>query len=797
LTSRTHRPRWRLRLTEAGARITGDGLPIYLALWSLVLLSGQLSEIPVSGGRVVAVFVLFILTARCIGVAWRRGALKESIPPFGFLVLGAAGTLAAPATLTMPAAALWVIGIHGLVRSRDEHTPFPRSIVLIGTVGAILSQAPALWNAINELSRATTGLLFSWAGGGILGASASGLSLLVLVIPALLPVGRRFGRAALALGVAALLFVGHASVSSLAGLTPLPRLVGQLAFVACVLAVAAWAVSSGTRRHRAMARWPVSAWLGAVLALAWGLAALPSLPTGRSPVEPRTVLFVDQTLLGGWDTPADTPPATAFTGATFGQFVLSVEGQGHEVRRTDDVGGAVAEDVDLAVIINPGERFSDEDRDALVEFVKRGGGLLVMGDHTNMGGIMDSINGLTAPLGLSLAFDSADGIGIGWADALRFYPPLSNGFQEVEVPVSIGASVKAAVHPAVMPFLVGTRAYSDPGDEVNTERALLGNLAFDRGEPYGGIVLAAVRHVGQGKVALFGDTSVFQNSAMGRSHRYVDQLIRWLTEGSGSWRAYGATLAGLLLPLATALALRVSTVRLSGVVLLVLAAGFALGSVASGSRNSFPLTAAAAVIDAAHDNLIRAQALDSRGVEGLIINLSRAGFLPWVRYESLTTPAVPTDSVILSMAATSSWTPREEHGLLAWISQGGKLIVATGWPYSTSLQAFLGPLGLAVLPIPLGTVRPNVELLSVQPQLPSAWPLDVSSDWSVLGHVDIDETSFAVVAERALGRGSILVVGDGDVFLNGNLEGKDFAYVENLALLELLLDRPRGGEEGP
>jgi hypothetical protein len=451
-------------------------------------------------------------------------------------------------------------------------------------------------------------------------------------------------------------------------------------------------------------------------------------------------------------------------------------------------------DVDLVVIINPGAAFTEEEKETLYSFVRAGGGLLVLGDHTNIGGIMDAVNDLTTPFGLSLAFDSAVSLDPGWSRTLHSLAPFSGRFQSVEIPVSIGASVDAAVHPEVAPFLVGRRAFSDPGNLDNTERALLGNLAFDRGERYGDVVLAAVRYFGRGKVALFGDTSPFQNLALSESHEFTDTLVRWLTNKTGSWRASCVSLLALLLVLASALVLRRSNVALTGAVALAIAAGILCGHATLVPPES---TAAArgptALIDAAHGNLIRWEPLHNSGVEGLAVNLARAGFLPFVYHEDLLNPPPSTQSVIVSVAPTCRYSQREAHDLLEWLARGGGLIITTGWPQSTVLSSFLSPLGISIEPIPLGAVRPDIVSLDVQPQLPSAWPLEISSEWTTLGTVKWDDVWYTVAAERAIGSGWIIVVSDNGVFLNENLEGKGFAFIENIALLSHLLSRPRGG----
>jgi len=773
-------------------------LPPYLALWCLILLSDALSEPTVAVVRGASLAVLATLSVHAIGQRWRGGFSKHDGAYLALMLFGAAGSFLDTAATSLFAAA-WIAGTVGLDRRTRNASALMRCAVMIGVVGTILSGTPWLWNVLNRLAVLLTTALFSWAGGGGLGAAASGLSLLVLVSPCLVWAAVRRTRLRLApLAAAITLFLVHAGASSLCGFPPRLRLAVEFIYAALLLLLCVGAVR-GPRRVTEARRPLWRAVLPALVflfAFACGMRWLPELAPGRSYAEPRTVLFVDHSLLGGWSTPAAAAPGAAFSGANFGLFPEYAGAAGHRVVTAYEIDEERIDGVDLVVIINPGAPFSEEEKETLYAFVRSGGGLLVLGDHTNMGGIMDAVNGLTAPLGLSLAFDSAASLDPGWSRELRVLPPFSERFRPIDVPVSIGASVDAAVHPAVAPFLVGRRAFSDPGEADNTERALLGNLAFDRGERYGDVVLAAVRYLGRGKVALFGDTSVFQNSALTLSYAFTDDLIRWLTDGTGAWRAPFVGALALLLLFGSVLLLDRSDVLVSGIVAIVFAAGVLCGTAVDVSpKEAGVMTGPTALIDASHGNLIRWDPLHTSGVEGLGVNLARNGFLPFVHHTSLVGSLPSPQSVVVSVAPTRSYSEREIRALLGWVEQGGGLLVTTGWPQSTALDPFLSRVGISVAPVPLGAVRPDVVSLDVQPQLPSAWPLETSPEWVPLGSVEWDDARYTVIAERAIGLGWIIVVGDNVVFLNENLEGKDYAYVENTALLSALLSRPRGVEE--
>ena len=786
----------RRRLEWAGRRLAGGAQAMqrsavawgtfYLALWALVLLGDVLGEPAQPVARAVGLLLLSGLTFDAIGRRWRAGIAARDIVSSCLLAAGIAATWLSlgPPVLC---AAIWIAGLAAL-RDRDDRQA--GCVVLMGTVGAVLFAAPWLWNALNAFSVGWTQALYAWMGGGALGLQASGLGLSVLVASAVaIGIVRHRRGGWIALGAVAGLLLVYGGISSAGVTTPTGRLVAELVYAGTLCAVC---TTLGIRRGddgssgRSRAGLP---WLIVAFGLAALLVAAPDAAPSRRDDEPRTVLFLDHTLLGSWSVPSDAAPGQAFTGATFGQFPQYLALHGHHVMTATALDEDTVDEVDLIVVINPGTPFSDAEAQALYAFVRAGGGLLVLGDHTNIGGIMDAVNGLTAPLGLSLAFDSAVSMEPGWSRALRPLVPFE-AYRALEIPVSIGASVEAAALPTVAPLLIGRRAFADPGVEENVDNALLGNLSYDRGERYGDVVLAAARRLGRGKIVLFGDTSPFQNSALALSDGFVDGLVRWLTRGTASWLATVAAGVAALLLVAAAMAVRSGGSRFAAMVGVAIAGGLLCGGAIGGPASpSDVLEGPTAVVDAAHGNLIRWEPLHNSGIEGLIVNLARAESLPIVRLRDVLDPLPSADSVLVSVAPTRAFSVAEAEVLREWVEEGGTWLVATGWPQSGAVEPLLSGLGLTVQAIPLGSVRPEVDGLAEAPQLPSAWALDLSDDWIPVGRVDWDAVAYAVIAERPVGRGRVVVVADNGAFHNENLEGKGFAYVENVALISWLLAR--------
>src|SRR5262249_46821712 len=75
---------------------------------------------------------------------------------------------------------------------------------------------------------------------------------------------------------------------------------------------------------------------------------------------------------------------------------------------------ALLRNVDVLVIKTPTRRFSAEELAAIREFVRRGGGLLLVGDHTNLLGMASFLNELGSVFGFQFCFDGSNAYSTGY-----------------------------------------------------------------------------------------------------------------------------------------------------------------------------------------------------------------------------------------------------------------------------------------------------------------------------------------------------------------------------------------------
>ena len=213
----------------------------------------------------------------------------------------------------------------------------------------------------------------------------------------------------------------------------------------------------------------------------------------------------------------------------FGRLPGFLKAQGYDGGRINrPLTAGALEGSRALVVINLMEPFSAAEKTAIWEFVRQGGSLLVLGDHTGVAGIRMPFNDLLEPVNIEFEFDSATFWAQGWRDALELMPhPINRGVIDAEdIQIWIGASL--AIRPPARPVIVGKYGYSDIGDEANVERSYLGDRRHNPGEKIGDLVLVAEAGYGRGRVLAFGDTSPLQNGALVSSWAFAQRVFVWL-----------------------------------------------------------------------------------------------------------------------------------------------------------------------------------------------------------------------------------------------------------------------------
>ena len=169
----------------------------------------------------------------------------------------------------------------------------------------------------------------------------------------------------------------------------------------------------------------------------------------------------------------------------------------------------VLADCDILVLKTPTSAFAPEEIDAVERFVRRGGGLLLIGDHTNVFGMSTYLNGIARRFGLHYNYDAT-------------YDLPTGGLSLYERP-------RLLAHPIVQwlpPFLFGTSCTLDvpPGAAIPMQGYALRVAGHDYAATSFFTKKTDGPHIGfglfpqlgavkcqRGRVAAFTDSTVFSN----------------------------------------------------------------------------------------------------------------------------------------------------------------------------------------------------------------------------------------------------------------------------------------------
>ncbi|MCK4236746.1 MAG: hypothetical protein KAX38_06480, partial [Candidatus Krumholzibacteria bacterium] len=364
------------------------------------------------------------------------------------------------------------------------------------------------------------------------------------------------------------------------------------------------------------------------------------------------------------------------SGGMFGYLPRFLRASGFDVETVNRLDRENLSGADAVVVINVLEYFSDGEKEAVREFVHRGGGLLVLGDHTGVQGIRGPFNDLLAPYGIEFLFDSATFFTKGWGEEAVLMPhPVTHGLHSpYEMDIWVGASL--AIRPPARPVVVAKYGYSDFGDITAIDHAYLGNRVFDPGEQLGDLVLVAANEYGKGRVLVFGDTSPFQNNAMVASHRFVSRVASWLVSGGS-----GGPARNIIFPIVIAITAIVVLVRknalLAGVISIAVLLGSIAGLVPRRIDRVVELDMSTAVIDLSHFQRFDRLTWYDHCTGGLQYNLMRAGCFP-LSCEEFSERQILRSGIVVIVAPVRSFSESEIEILERFMEKGGWILYTCG-----------------------------------------------------------------------------------------------------------------------
>ncbi|MFB3763705.1 MAG: hypothetical protein ACE14P_00500 [Methanotrichaceae archaeon] len=178
---------------------------------------------------------------------------------------------------------------------------------------------------------------------------------------------------------------------------------------------------------------------------------------------------------------------------------------------SDKITYDILKNYDIFIIKTP-SNYDPEEVDAIVRFVNDGGGLFLIGDHTNFGGTSTSLNQILNRFGIELGFDSVNTMdgrlyyykrGIMPHPIVKYMPYLD---------FMTGCSIKAPL--GGEPVVLGFNLAADPGEYASSGffRETRSNDPTQVTNTIWGLINQAVAlKYGKGRAVVFSDSTIISN----------------------------------------------------------------------------------------------------------------------------------------------------------------------------------------------------------------------------------------------------------------------------------------------
>jgi len=438
-------------------------------------------------------------------------------------------------------------------------------------------------------------------------------------------------------------------------------------------------------RAASLNKWQRAALALAAVALAAAVPIAATLSVGRADLAGKKIVIYERGFLN-WLRPEHGDYGRLAIGM-YGLMPAYLESLGARPLVSPDLSHEDLADADVLVLLYPNQPWADGQLDRIWNFVRRGGSLLVCGEHTVSEGPTGGsrFNEVLAPTAMQVRFDTAQFEVGGWLNSYEALAhPASAGITDERntFGVVIGASVDAR-WPA-RPILVGRWGFNDPGDP-KSERAMMGNGRYEAGKRLGDILLAAEQPLGAGKVVVFGDPSGFTNGITLGAHPYTSRLYAYLAGGAQSpgepWR--GAVAILLAAALVAALAWRPDAAR-SALVAAAMAVALVLATAASSQvarvlpdgRHHTPNNLA--YMDTTHLSASSEESWRPDGAMGLAMMLMRCGYLT-LNLPEFSAARLDRAALVASIAPSRAFTADERKALRDFVEGGGTFILTVGF----------------------------------------------------------------------------------------------------------------------
>jgi len=342
---------------------------------------------------------------------------------------------------------------------------------------------------------------------------------------------------------------------------------------------------------------------------------------------------------------------------------------------------------DTLVLIMTQKPFTVREVQNIKKFIKQGGSLLAIGDHTNIDNCLGTLNPILRNFGIALKFDtiwlsatSRDYLKYGRHPILRNLPMIY---------FSVGASMNVRF-PARALVRTDVNLFSDFGDFTNPNSAYLGNGVQDYYEQVGDNVLIAASKYGKGRIIALSDSAYFQNTSLYKNYQFIFKLFKWLTRKNAIDTTFTFTIflilsLLLLFTLLYILPKNFTLLKLYAFfVCILIFCGIVIAEYFNNVYGEFNIKKlpGIALIDMAHNNKHRtyweAHSPSPYDIEPIYRSLLRHDYNPIELTTRLTPHTLKNVKLFISVAPAVPFRSSEIKLLKKWVTQGGALLIIEG-----------------------------------------------------------------------------------------------------------------------
>lgn len=443
----------------------------------------------------------------------------------------------------------------------------------------------------------------------------------------------------------------------------------------------------------------------------------------------------------------------------------------------------------VLVLIMPSNPYKKDEIKAIKDFVSAGGGLLVIGDHTDISNTLSALNPVTEQFGIRFRFDT---IWIQTNSRINLcYRPHPVIFDLEKVNFSVGASLdlESPARPVIM-SKYGT--FSDLGDPANETHAYLGNSKPDTWERTNDLCLIADSLYGKGRVFVLGDSSYFQNTSIYQNWAFAYRLFDWLNHYNDESGRKKALLITIIIFMSVILGLmtyrRLWPSSLLPVLIIILIFSIWFGGLYNLKRFPKPEQIYnTLLVDMAHQNeytlyWISREKLDTC-IDGMIGQIIRTGFSPVINtHEPITIENLIGHKAIFIICPNVPFSDEEIESISFFVENGGGLLLVEGprkWAISNTLWE---KFGLIRDRYPLSVIKPLLSPFGLpirlqygnfraqfipHPVTEGISTINMVNPCSVQGGFPIAFIEgIPVINFKEFGEGRIVVIGDDRFFAN-------------------------------